>query len=76
MQKSEGNIIVHRFSKAFDSIELIKMEQIILAYGLPKDCYRYNGVLMHSLEEVAGDINLYVDANEMIYFEDGGTISI
>ena len=37
MQKPWGNNITCQFSKAFDSIHRDEMEQIPLAYGLPKE---------------------------------------
>ena len=37
VQKSQSNVLVCRFSQGFDSIHREKMEQILLAYSLPKE---------------------------------------
>ena len=59
----EATILFVDFSKAFDSIHREKMEQILFAYGLPKETvaaimmlYRNMKVKVHSLD---GDTNYF-----------------
>ena len=63
-KKPRGNNIICRFSKTLDSIHRGKIEQILLAYGLPKETvaaimmlYRNTKVKIHSPD---GDID-YLD---------------
>ena len=43
----EAAPLMVNFSKAFDSVHRGKMEQILLAYGIPKiDCYSHNDALL------------------------------
>ena len=62
-KKSQGNTIVCRFAKVFDSIHRGKMEQILQVYGLPKEIvtaiimlYRNMKVKAHSLD---GDTDFF-----------------
>ena len=59
-KKSESNTTVQDFSKAFDSIHRRKMEQILLAYGLPK-------------ETATAIMMLYKNMEAMVHSPDGKT---
>ena len=59
-KKLDATILFVNFSKAFDSIHRGKMEQILLAYGLPK-------------ETVTAIMVLYINTKVKVCFLDGDT---
>ena len=59
-KNQQGTILFVNFTKAFDSIHRGKMEQILLAYSLPK-------------ETVAVIMMLYKNTNVKVRFLDGDT---